>query len=83
MEPTLLTCIQWKQEVDQPMMPQEWIALTNSLIDGSTIQTKLKAFQSNIRKIDTGQLSESWRKGFMKRNDHRLNSKRGYRLNHI
>ena len=83
MESTILTFVQWKQEFSRPMTPQELIALANSLIDGSTIQTKLKAFQSNIRKIDTGQLTESWQRGFMKRNDYRLKSKRGYRLNHL
>ena len=59
MESTILTFVQWKQESGQPMTPQELIELVNSLIDGSTIQSKFKAFQCNIRKKETGQLTES------------------------
>ena len=83
MEPILLTYVQWKQEAGQAMKPKELLQLANSMLQGSALQDNLCKFQQNLKKAGSGQLTKSWRKGFMARYDAFLRSKRGYHFNHL
>jgi hypothetical protein len=65
------------------MTPKETLQLANSLLEGSSLQEGLWRFQPNIRKPGTGQLTESWQKGFVSRHNAYLQTKRGYHVNHF
>ena len=82
-EPILLTYVQWKQEAGQAMKPKELLQLANSMLQGSALQDNFCKFQQNLKKAGSGQLTKSWRKGFMARYDAFLRSKRGYHFNHL
>ena len=83
MEDVLIEYVVQRQEAGQPMKPRELIALANSLIQNSILETALKKFQKNSKKPETGKLTTSWAQGFMSRHDKLLKTKRGYRMNHI
>ena len=65
------------------MTPKEMLQLANSLLQGSLLQEDLQRFQCNSRNHGTGQLTESWQKGFMSRHDTYVQTKKGYHVNHL
>ena len=65
------------------MTPGETLYLANSLLGVSPLQEYLLKFQRNIRKPGTGQLTESWRKGFVPKHDAYLWTKNRYHANHF
>ncbi len=79
-EPVLLNFAAQRQEAGQPLKPSEGLELANSLIEGTPIQEKMKAFQTTIGKEATGNLSKKYWKNFMKRSQPFLESKKGTRL---
>ena len=79
-EPILLQFATWKQEAGQPITPTEGLHLANSLISGTAIEQKLKAFQRSIKDTPTGTVSVKFWKQFCKRNSNLLDVNRGYRV---
>ena len=65
------------------MTSKKALQLANSLLEGSLLQEDLRRFQRNIRKPGTGQLIESWKRGFMLRHNTYLWTKKGYHVNHL
>ena len=61
----------------QPLSPSEAIAFINSTIDGTQIQSDLVAYKSTSSHGCSGTIGRGYWTGFMARNKHLLDSKRG------
>ena len=83
MEPTLLGFVVWKQESGDALKPRETLSLADSLLENSTVKQALIQFQEGIKRKGIRQLTDGWGCGFISRQDHILQSKRGYHLNHM
>jgi hypothetical protein len=76
----LLIQAKYRQEAGQPLKPSKGEALTNSLLEGSVIQEKVRAFRKVLRKEPSGKLTPSWWCGFLRRNAECLQSLKGHWL---
>ena len=63
--------------IRQCLNPSSGLALVNSLIDGQPIQQQLIEWKKKYSSNDTGTVGKKYWRGFMKRNKHRIISRRG------
>ena len=63
--------------IHQCLSPSKGLALVNSLIDNQPIQKKLIQWKKKYSSNESGVVGVKYWQGFMKRNKHRLVSKRG------
>ena len=79
-EPALLQIVLWKQEAGQPVTPAEGLAVANSLVSETSIETEIVSWQESRGKQGTGLLSTKYWLQLMKRHKTILQLGKGYKV---
>ena len=77
LEPTIVKIIIQMSRIRQCMTPSQGLKLVNCMIAGTPVQDDLILFKERICSNSNGTVGNSYLRGFMQRNGHKLVSKRG------